>query len=202
MSTEGDNGLDERLPDELRRELASLPRELVPPRGLEARVVAALRDSGWLAAARPRPRPRTNPWRLGGALAAGLALLVGGFLLGRQGGHRGQPPALSTYLLLLREGTEFNRERWSDARLIAETAAWARHQVGARHFVMGEKLDMGGWVVRPSRLAGMSPLDWQDQPDGFFVIVASSDEEALGLARSCPILRHGGRIEVRRIHPT
>ena len=194
MSTEGDNDPEERL----RRELARLPRELVPPKGLEARVVAALRESGRLAAARPRP----NPWRLGGAVAAGLALLLAGFWLGRQGSHLGHPPAVPSYLLMLHPGTDFNRERWSDARLTAETVAWARRQLGVRHFVLGEKLDMGGWVVNPSRVAGMSPMELQDAPDGFFVIDASSDQEALGLARSCPFLRHGGRIEVRRIHPS
>jgi hypothetical protein len=194
MSTEDDNDPDERL----RRELARLPRELVPPKGLEARVVAALRERGSLAAA----RPRTNPWRLGGAVAAGLAMLLAGFWLGRQGGHRGHPPAVPSYLLMLRPGADFNRERWPEARLMAETGAWARRQLGARHFVVGEKLDMDGWIVKPSRVAGMSPMDLQDAPDGFFVIVASSDEEALGIARSCPFLRHGGRIEVRRIHPT
>ncbi len=194
MSTEDDNGPDERL----RRELARLPRELAPPKGLEARVVAALRQRGWLAAA----RPRLDPWRLGGAVAASLALLLTGFWLGRQGGHRGHPPAAPSYLLLLRETADFNRERWSEARLVGETAAWARHQIGARRFVIGEKLDMDGWVVKPSRVAGMSPMDLQDVSGGFFVIVAASDQEALGIARSCPILRHGGWVEVRRIHPT
>ena|ERR1700676_2695980 len=194
MSTEGDNGPDERL----RRELARLPRELVPPKGLEARVVAALRERGWLAAA----RPRLDSWRLGGAVAASLVLLLAGFWMGRQEGHRGHPPAAPSYLLILREDADFNRERWSDARLVAEMAAWARRQLGVRHFVVGEKLDRDGWVVEPSRVASMSPMDLQDAPDGFFVIVASSDQEALAIARSCPILRHGGRIEVRRIHPT
>ncbi len=194
MSTEGDNGPDERL----RRELARLPRELAPPQDLEARVVAALRARGWLAAARPRP----SFWRLGGAVAAGLALLLASFWLGRQGGRLGHPPPVPSYLLMLREGADFNRERWSEARLVGEMRTWARGQLGVRHFVVGEKLDRDGWVVRPSRVAGMSPLDIQDAPDGFFVIAASSDQEALGLARSCPFLRHGGRIEVRRIHPT
>jgi len=194
MSTEDDNGPDERL----QRELARLPRELVPPKGLEARVVAALRERGWLAAARPRP----NPWRLGGAVAASLALLLAGFLLGRQGGHRGQPLAVPSYLLMLRPGADFNRERLPEARMTAETAAWARRQLGVRHFVVGEKLDMDGWLLKSSRVAGMSATDLQDAPDGFFVIAASSDQEALGIARSCPFLRYGGRIELRRIHPT
>src|SRR5260370_5749504 len=126
MSTEGDSDIDERL----RRELARLPRELIPPKGLEVRVVAALRESGWLAAARPRP----NPWRLGGAVAAGLALLLAGFWLGRQGGHRGHPPAVPSYLLMLREGAHFKREPSPPARMTPETAPRARRRRGLRPF--------------------------------------------------------------------
>lgn len=193
MSTERDDDLDEGL----RRELARLPRELVPPEGLEARVVAALRERGWLAAARMRP----ISWRFGGAVAAGLALLFVGVWLGRQGVDRGHPPAAATYLLLLHPGANFNPERLSDARMTGETAAWAQRRLGVRHFVVGRKLDLEGWVLKSSRVAGMSPVDLQDAPDGFFLIVASSDQEALGLARSCPFLKWGGRIEVRRINP-
>src|SRR5579864_1112445 len=103
MSTEADDDLDQRL----QRELARLPRELEPPKALEARVVDALRGRGLLATAHPRP----NPWRLGGAIAASLALVLGGFWLGRQGGHRGRSLAVPSYLLILREGADFNRER-------------------------------------------------------------------------------------------
>jgi hypothetical protein len=194
MNTEADDDLDEGL----RRELARLPREMVPPTGLEARVVAALRERGRLAAARPRP----SPWRLGGAVAASLALLLAGFWLGRQGDHRGLPPAVPSYLLLLRPGADFNREGRPEARMTAETGAWARRQIGVRRFVLGEKLDLDGWLLKSTRVAGMSPMDLQDAPDGFFVIDAASDQEALAIARTCPFLRYGGRIEVRRIHPT
>jgi hypothetical protein len=136
-----------------------------------------------------------------GAVAAGLALLVAGIWLGRQGAGRGHPPATPSYLLMLRPGADFNRERWSDARLTAETVLWARSVLGLQRYVISNKLAMGGWVVTPSRVAGLSPVDLRDAPDGFFVIRAASDQEALRLARSCPFLRHGGRIDVRRINP-
>lgn len=194
MSTEDDNDLDERL----RRELARLPRELAPPRGLEARVVAALRQRDRLGAARSGP----NPWRLGGAVAAGLALLFAGFWVGRHRGRLGRPLAVPSYLLMARETPDFNREGWSQARLVAEMAEWARRRIGVRRFVVGEKLDREGWIFTSSRVAGMSPLDLQDAVAGFFVISASSNEEALDIARSCPVLRHGGLVELRRIDPT
>lgn len=193
MSTEDDDVLDERL----QRELARLPRELAPPKGLEARVVAALRERGRLAAA----RPRLDPWRYGGAIAASLVLLIGGFWLGRQGSHRGNPPAAPNYVLILSPGPDFNREGWSDDRLVAEMSEWARHQLGVRHFRHVERLDKDGWVLDPSRVASMTPMDLQDAPDGLFIIAASSDQEALAIARTNPMLRHGGRVQLRRIHP-
>ena len=194
MSTEDDNGPDERM----RRELARLPRELIPPKGLEARVVAALRERDHLAAARSWP----NPWRLGGAVAAGLALLFAGFWVGRHKGRLGQPLPVPSYLLMMRGGADFNPEGWPQARLEAEMGEWARRRIGVRRFVIGEKLDTNGWIITSSRVAGMSPLDLPEAPDGIFVIAASSDEEALGIAKSCPMLRHGGSVEVRRIDPT
>jgi hypothetical protein len=193
MSIEDDDEPDEGL----RRELARLPRELAPPKGLEARVVAALRERGSLAAVRPRP----NPWRLGGAIAACLALLVAGIWLGRQGASRGHPLAAPSYLLILHESADFNPDRIPRNRMAAETGRWARRVLGAQHFVVGQKLYMSGWLLKSSRVAGMSPGDLQDAPDGFFLIVASSDQEALGIARSCPFLKWGGRIELRRINP-
>src|SRR5258708_31028323 len=107
MNTDGDNDPDERL----RRELARLPRELVPPKGLEARVVAALRERGWLTAARPRP----NPWRLGGAGAARPGPLLPGFWLGPPGGPPGPPPPRPPHLLQPRRGAPFHPRPRADS---------------------------------------------------------------------------------------
>jgi hypothetical protein len=194
MSTEDDNGPDERL----RMELARLPRELAPPKDLEARVVAELRERDLLAAGRSWP----NLWRLGGALAACLALLLVGFWLGRHRGRLGRPLSAPSYVLMMREGAVFNREGWTEARLIGEMADWAHQRLGVGRFVLGEKLDRDGWIVTPSRVGEMTALDLQDAAGGLFVIHAASDEEALAIAGSCPILKHGGSVELRRIHPT
>jgi hypothetical protein len=37
---------------------------------------------------------------------------------------------------------------------------------------------------------------------GFFIIRAATEAEALGVARTCPHLRHGGAVAVRPIVPT
>ena len=83
------NDSDELTPGE-RRAFEALPRERVPRAELEDRVVAALQRRGLL----PIPlttaaggRRRFTPW-LVGAVAAALALFVGGFAAGQYFGAR------------------------------------------------------------------------------------------------------------------
>jgi hypothetical protein len=69
---------DELTPEE-KAALESLPRERMPA-GLEARVVDAMRDHGFLAKRR-RTIELTNG-RMAGVLAAGVALMIGAYSIG------------------------------------------------------------------------------------------------------------------------
>ena len=74
---------DELTPDE-RERFAALPRERDPGRLLEERTVRALRERGVLhAPAKPRRVIRFHPGWLTGAIAAGLALFLGGLTTGQ-----------------------------------------------------------------------------------------------------------------------
>jgi hypothetical protein len=73
---------DELTPDE-RALFAALPRERDPGRLLEERTVRALRDRGLVqAAGKPKRVIRFHPGWLTGAVAAGLALFLGGLATG------------------------------------------------------------------------------------------------------------------------
>ena len=74
---------DELTPDE-REMFAALPRERDPGRLLEERTVRALRDRGLVhAPGKPRRVIRFHPGWLTGAVAAGLALFLGGLTTGQ-----------------------------------------------------------------------------------------------------------------------
>jgi hypothetical protein len=75
---------DELTPAE-REALDSLPRERTPSALLQDRVVKTLRTRGFLRPTESRTVVLTG-WRLAGAVAASLALLLGGFVLGRWSG--------------------------------------------------------------------------------------------------------------------
>jgi hypothetical protein len=88
MSTH-DDGMDDEMTPDLRRQLAALPRERDPGRLLEERTVRALRERGMIETVRPGGRVRRIPmaW-LGGAVAAGITLFASGIAVGEWMGTR------------------------------------------------------------------------------------------------------------------
>jgi len=87
-----------------KEELAGLPRERDPGRLLEERTVRALRQEGLLGASGPvdsmrdrdGDRLRHGWWRGAAAVAAGIALFVGGLSVGQAMGARQTADALHT----------------------------------------------------------------------------------------------------------
>jgi hypothetical protein len=178
-----------------RAALAALPREIPPPAALEGRVLTSLQND----------KPAPGAWHLGGfrytglgafaALAASVALFCLGLWVGAR---RVTPPAApqagDRYVLLLLEDPGFAPAA-SENALVAEYREWA---VGLRRrglLELGEKLAepailLPEAMATPSRVAGL------------FILRAKSAAVAAEIARSCPHLRHGGRIELRRIAET
>lgn len=171
-----------------------------PPPALEARVSRTLVARGLL-----RPRGRAL-MRGVVAAAAAVAIFVAGYVAG--GMRPDAAPAaagLARYALFLYEDDRFETTR-PEADLVAEYRAWAVGLAERGRLDAGEKLAAEGQlldarsdsiVVAPHGVtadAGMLT--------GLFIIRAASEAEALAIARSCPHLRYGGRIDVRPIEET
>ena len=67
---------DDRLPSDLAARLSELPRDAVPPAGLEHRTAAALRERGLLG------RPARRGLRVAMALAAAGLVFLAGYAVG------------------------------------------------------------------------------------------------------------------------
>jgi hypothetical protein len=168
--------------------------EVQPPAGLEDRVVETLRARGLLRPAGGVQQIVARRWFWPAALAAGLLLFAGGYMMGRTPGAPGDARLLR-YTLLLYEGPGFNSRGVPEPALVAEYSAWAGELAGRGRLVAGEKLGARTWSLGGRDAAGPGPT-------GFFIIAARSDDEALALAKSCPHLRHGGTVTLRPIEPT
>jgi hypothetical protein len=170
-------------------ELRDLQGDVVPPAELRGRVEQSLRERGVL-----RRAPRPGRFLLAAAVAA--LTLGAGFMMGRMRTAPATTAGEPRYALLLYEDTNFT-VAVSEAELVTEYGNWARDLRGRGMLVSGEKLGpstghLGAWA-HGGQLEGLG---------GFFLISAPNDSVALAIANSCPHLKHGGRIVVRKIDPT
>ena len=171
-----------------RAELATLLRQPAPPSDLERRVIGRLVTAGLVA--RRRAPMAHRSW----LLAAGLALLLVGFGLGRWQAPSSDAGPMTRYLLLMHEDESFRPDRAQ-----AEVGRWAMRLQRAGELIEGDKLGLQGHLLMPSGAeTGLAP---GDVIAGVFMLRAASDERALAIARTCPHLAHGGHIEVRKIEP-
>ena len=173
--------------------LAAERRDRVPPSDVESRVVRALRASGHV-----RPRTRRPPAWLVTSVATAAALALGVWIGAARPWAPAAPAIAQRYLLLLYEDAGFDEGNQADR--VREFRDWTRPLVAANHLTTGEELGSGGVELT----ATSPPTPIKDapvggEPQGFFVIKAVDEAQALEIARTCPHLAHGGRIVVRPI---
>ena len=184
---------DELTPDEyeyLRRARV----DAVPPRELEDVTVAALRERGLL---RPSKRIRSlaaAAWLT--AVAAALVALVSWNVLRSAGPGASSAPAGPRYVLLLYAGTDPIGGA-SDTRR-REYSEWARDVASRGVAISGEELSEEAREIDASGTHASAPATGP-LPRGFFLVGAPDLESAQRIASSCPHLRYGGRIVVKRI---
>ena len=197
--------MDEQLDDKLTeselaalRLLAAAPASEDRQAALEDRVVAALQTEGLVAAR------RRSSWRVGGLIAAALLLFVAGMGAQRLLLEAATPGPQAVrvddrYLLLLLEPAAAPLAQDVEAARVQEYSEWAGGLAARGLLEAGEKLADGSVIVGTA--AGGAPMP-DERVTGFFIVRAADEAAALELATGSPHVRHGGRVEVRRIEPT
>lgn len=189
---------DEDSNNELLR-LDSLRKELSPPAELEERIVSHLNRRKLI---RHHHRDRFLTFQRVVAAAACILFFLAGTLyqkakIGKQSSAVSMSE--STFVLFLLEDDSYQDAQGMQQQQerISAYRDWA---IGLRKQgipVSGTKLHDEqtylGKAIEEER--------GQEQISGYFLIDATSAEQALAIARNCPHLRYGGKIEVRRVHP-
>ena len=90
-------------------------------------------------------------------------------------------------------------------QVIQKYESWARQLVGQGKLRGGEKLqDDGGRAVRlqNGKLVIDGPFPETKETIGGYYVVESKDyDEAIEIAKGCPIFSSGGTVEVRQVEP-
>ncbi len=171
------------------KEAASLRQEPIPPPMLESRVVAAMRADGLI---------RTGSlWSRPARIAASMLIFVAGAMVGHAAPREWfvSPPTATQpkYLLLL--AGDVTPAADGSTRAV-EYGAWARSLTARGIAVSGEELSSQAEIVATERGVTFPDLT---SVGGYFLIAASDDGAAAAVARTCPHIKYGGSIVVRRV---
>jgi hypothetical protein len=108
-----------------------------------------------------------------------------------------------SFMLLLRGGVsnrDLSPEQLQDQ--IARYMSWIEKLRSAGHFVAGEPLEETGKVLsgQGGSLITDGPFtESKEAVGGYFILRARDFDEAVELARACPIFANNGTVEVRPI---
>ena len=175
--------IEDELPPDLAKALSEARVPIAPPRAVEETTIAALHERGLVY---PRRRRAIVLWTA--AAAAAIVALVSWFVMARTA-----PPIEGPrFVLLLYAGSD-PVTGTPDARR-QEYGAWARDLSSRGVQVSGEELSEESAALGATTDAADATL-----PRGFFVIRADDLAAAQRIASTCPHLRYGGRIVIKRV---
>ncbi|HEY8291677.1 MAG TPA: YciI family protein [Thermomicrobiales bacterium] len=111
---------------------------------------------------------------------------------------------MTRFALLIRGGDEELRNYTPEQmqQTLQQYFVWSDKLRSEGHFLGGEQLAGGGRTVRTRN--GQTAVDGpyaetKESIGGYFIIAAASEDEAAAVAEGCPVLGHGGLVEVREI---
>lgn len=135
-----------------------------------------------------------------------LASSAGAFALSAEGESPKpatvKPDTQAQYILLLYERAERPAETAAEEKaVVAEYKAWAGELARQGKVVGGEKLADSGSMVQKAGVVrtNFGSKDAGQRLAGYFLLRAASHEEALEIAKTCPHVTRGGRVELRPI---
>lgn len=182
--------------------LNALPRERMPAAAVENKIVQTLKAQGQL---RLEPGMVAARWPRRVLLAgAAIACLFLGFMLGQRRSESSAPEAAQSLFVLFLYGGDATPAQADEQ--VREYGLWIHNLAQTGRLAQGEKLKGSGYVLQ--KISGQLQPFAQPLPQsanalgGYFIIAASSYEEALKIAEACPHLKYGGVIELREIDPT
>ena len=83
---------------------------------------------------------------------------------------------------------------------IQQYTQWVEELSKKGNFISGEPLEGRGWQLKKDELVTNGPfIESKEAISGFFIMKAESDDQALAIAKTCPVLRSGGSLELRPV---
>ncbi len=176
--------IDDLTPDE-RNAFKSLSNERTPPDLLESEIIGQL-------TARKLIKAKGKKWkRIVYPVAATFIFLLG-FLVGdvERGINKEE-----AYMLILFEDENFHVRNSTDAAI--EYGLWNAKINHSGILMDGQELWNEGYRISTNGVEKLSSAH-ESRITGYFVLEATTEEEAIAVARESPHVKYGGSIQVKR----
>lgn len=175
----------EDLSPEEKSAFEALSRHLIPPGSLENEVVKELKEKKLIRSS------GKLKWILY-PVAAGIIFLLG-FYSANLG--KGSINKNSTYMMILLEDENFHLENTIDAA--KEYGIWNAQMNEAGIKMTGQELQNETHSISASQIVFLDE-DHSNRITGYFLIEASSAEEAIAIAKESPHIKYGGKIYLKK----
>ena len=186
-----------------RQAFAALSKTQSPPSFLEDQIVEQLKNAGVIRTTRKSWLP--NYRQLAAGFAMAIVLFVVGALAGARWKANAAPSQQPGFILIVRNASAESEPRTPEEELarVKEYSSWAREWGQKGKLLGGEKLKDEGREFGEN-VAERSQWEAVTKPveggiGGYFLLPATDYNEAIAIARSCPHLKHGGKVELRQI---
>lgn len=106
------------------------------------------------------------------------------------------------FMLFIRGGDEQIRDYSPEQyqQLLQRYFAWSDQLRAAGQYLAAEQLSPDGRLVQAGPAIVDGPFtETKEAIGGYYLIAAGSLDEAAMIARGCPVLAHGGTVEVREL---
>ncbi len=181
---------EDRLSEKEQKLFDQLERVKEPPTDLEAKIIKQLKSEGQII--NTKPMNTTVKWISG--IAASVLLFLGGMYFGQSGQEQLAIEPTKGYMLILHEEEDFSPG--DPMEMFEEYGAWMQRTFERGVKITGQELKNEASVVKGNQVSFMNE-DVSRKTTGYFILEASSIEEAIEVAKENPHVKYGGIVEVK-----
>lgn len=107
---------------------------------------------------------------------------------------------MKEFLMLIRESVDYGNMTAEDMQgCIEEHITWVNGLIEKGQYKLANPLDDKGASIKNGVVTDGPYIESKECISGFYILLASSLEEAVGIAKTCPDVARGNTIEIRQI---
>lgn len=172
----------------------SMEEKYIPPEKLERKILASLKSTGEL-----KEMSKINFAKTGSLSFAVILLVAVSFIIGKRSGTMPNSESKNLYAMFLYNNNVSGED---EEQKINEYHEWLVNLKKQGKTAKGDKLeDNGMFVSKAADRIAINNVEFNNSEfiSGYFIIEATDYDEMLAIAKECPHVKYGGKVQIRKI---